>query len=195
MAVRRQRRNSGVATSPHPGHHAFVSTGLLFACARPKWLLMSDDFLRIIPTDQNYVPDSGQQQHALELLKALCPGADEYEATTYDELTFLDQGENCEAVLCPSCAARLHTLDDDGWWLERQEEAFRSSIADMRVTMPCCSNNIAFTSLQFDWPAGFAHFELSVRNPSLDDIYLPPKELKKLQDALNCRLTQIRAHC
>ena len=155
--------------------------------------LMSDDLLRIIPTDQKYIPDDDRQQRALGLLKTMCPDADEHEATVYDELTFIDQGVNCEAVLCPSCGVRLKTGDDD-WWLELQEQVADSSIADVQVTMPCCGNNTPFTSLRFDWSAGFAHFELCVQNPRVDDNLLGVDQLKKLQDALNCDLTQIRAH-
>ena len=34
--------------------------------------------------------------------------------------------------------------------------------------MPCCGASVLFTSLQFDRPAGFAHFELSIWNPNIE---------------------------
>jgi hypothetical protein len=157
---------------------------------------VSVDLLRLIPTDQNYIPDSSQRRDALALLKTWCPDADEIEATVYDKLTFIDQGENCEAVLCPSCNARMRTNEGDRWWWDLTEEIYveKRSIAHLRVTMPCCAADIPFPSLRFDWPAGFAHFELCVQNPGLDDNLLAPVELRKLEDVLNCKLMQIRTH-
>jgi hypothetical protein len=170
---------------------------LLYGCdvRRALETLMSDDLLRIIPTEQNYIPDSELQQRALGLLKTMFPAADEYDATVYDELTFIDQGVNCEAVLCPSCGARIRTDDNGGgWWSDLTEEIAHRSVADVRIAMPCCAADIPFSSLRFDWPAGFAHFELCIQNPTHDGGLLTSEELKKLQDVLSCELMQIRAH-
>jgi hypothetical protein len=158
-------------------------------------LKMSDDLLRIIPTDQNYIPDRKSQQGALGLLKIMLPDADEHEATVYDELTFIDQGTNCEAVLCPSCGDRVRTGDDDSrWWWDFTQEICSRSVAEVRITMPCCAADTPFPSLRFDWPAGFGYFELCIQNPRHENGLLTSDELKKLQDVLRCELMQIRAH-
>jgi hypothetical protein len=67
---------------------------------------MSETVLKIIPIDQDYVPNPAQQANALARLRELVPFG-MHEARVYDDLTFIDQGEYCEAVLCPSCTGRV----------------------------------------------------------------------------------------
>jgi len=87
------------------------------------------------------------------------------EAKAYDRLQFIDQGENCEAVLCPSCGKRFPidflTEDDPGttWRYEVTDAISKTSPIDqLRTTMPCCGAQLPFTSLKFDWPAGLHGF-------------------------------------
>jgi hypothetical protein len=68
---------------------------------------MSDHVLSIIPIDQNYIPNAAAQQIAVALLQEMLPDGEMCEAKAYDRLQFIDQGENCEAVLCPSCGKRF----------------------------------------------------------------------------------------
>ena len=79
---------------------------------------MSDHVLSIIPIDQNYIPRAEAQQIAVALLQEMLPDGEMCQAEAYDQLRFIDQGENCEAVLCPSCGRRFPidflTEDDPG---------------------------------------------------------------------------------
>jgi hypothetical protein len=59
--------------------------------------------------------------------------------------------------------------------------------------MPCCQNKVLSTDLTFDWPAGFAKFELSAMNPNINHD-LPPEQIAELEVVLKCKLKQIRAH-
>lgn len=152
---------------------------------------MSDNLLRIIPANPNYIPDADRRQRALDLLRAMLPDADRCEADVYNELTFIDQGTNCEAVICPSCSARVAA---DGWWWDLTEHLMGRPIAEERVAMPCCGGTVPFTSVAFDWPAGFAHFELCAWNPRVDDNLLALEDLQTLQSVLNCELKQVRTH-
>jgi hypothetical protein len=70
----------------------------------------------------------------------------------------------------------------------------RRPIAEVQVAMACCGRTVPFTSLAFDWPAGFAHFELCVWNPRIDDNLLTLVDLENLQSVLNCELKQVRTH-
>ena len=64
------------------------------------------------------------QQKAAALLQEMLPDGEMCKAEVYDELHFIDQGNNCEAVLCPSCGRRFaidfFTENDPGmtWWFE-----------------------------------------------------------------------------
>lgn len=53
--------------------------------------------------------------------------------------------------------------------------------------------NINLTILKFDWPAGFARFELSIWNPGVDGP-LSLDIIQKLEDHLKCKLIEIWAH-
>jgi hypothetical protein len=162
---------------------------------------MSDHVLSIIPIDQNYIPNAAAQQIAVALLQEMLPDGEMCEAKAYDRLQFIDQGENCEAVLCPSCGKRFPidflTEDDPGttWWYEVTDAISKTSPIDqLRTTMPCCGAQLPFTSLKFDWPAGFARFCLSIWNPNVDDGLLTEAQLARIELILGCKLAQIRAH-
>jgi hypothetical protein len=162
---------------------------------------VSDDVLSLIPVDREYVPSSAAREKAAVLLQAMLPDGEMCEAKVYDELHFIDQGENCEAVLCPACGRRFEldyfTENDPGltWWLAMSEAIAKDgSIKNVRATMPCCGASIPFTSLEFDWPAEFAHFALSIWNPNVADGRLTVAQLGMLEEVLGCKLKQIRAH-
>jgi hypothetical protein len=166
---------------------------------RGRGFAVSDDVLSIIPTDQNYVPSVEAQQTAVALLREMLPDGEMCKAEVYDQLHFIDQGANCEAVVCSSCGAHLgiDTESDAGvtWWYEMGDAISASeAITDLRTTMPCCGASVLFTSLQFDWPAGFAHFRLSIWNPNIEGGALNADKLGRLEAILGCKLTQIRAH-
>lgn len=59
--------------------------------------------------------------------------------------------------------------------------------------MPCCSQSVAATALTFDWPAGFAKFELWMMDPNIAE-NLDDDQLEKLESVLGCELMQVRAH-
>ena len=67
---------------------------------------MSESVLKIIPTDQDYVPSTEQQAHAVAVFRAMVPyGA--IEAKVYDDLEFIDQGQYCDTVLSSFCGKRI----------------------------------------------------------------------------------------
>ena len=92
---------------------------------------MSDDVLSLIPIDKEYVPSAAAREKAAALRQELLGDGEMCEAKVFDQLNFIDQGENCEAALCPPCGRRLeidHSTENDPgltWWLEMLE-AFQS---------------------------------------------------------------------
>jgi hypothetical protein len=161
---------------------------------------VSDDVLSIIPMDQDYIPSAGAQQIAVALLKEMLPEGEMCRAEVYEQLQFIDQGQNCESVLCPSCGKRF-PIDpfiehDPGmvWWYEVTEATSTRGIEQLQTTMPCCRAQVPFTSLRFDWSAGFARFRLSIWNTNAADGLLTAEQLGRIEAVLGCKLMQIRAH-
>jgi hypothetical protein len=161
---------------------------------------LSETVLKIIPTDQDYVPSPETQQKAIALLREMLPDGEMHEARAYNHLCFIDQGQYCEAVLCSSCGRHLpidpFTENDQGmlWWYGMTDViAAGTPVSDFQTTMPCCGARVPLTSLQFHLPAGFARFELIVWNPHAKEGVLNADQLGQLEAVFGRRLTQIQA--
>jgi hypothetical protein len=86
---------------------------------------------------------------------------------------FIDQGANLEAIVCPACGERLEfqpaqELDPiREWWYGVTDPLGQGNVAKVEATMPCCQAVVPFATLQFEWPAGIASFEVSIMNLAL----------------------------
>lgn len=154
---------------------------------------MSDNYLRLIATDPRWQPTTAAARQTVTVVTALMPGADSVEAEFYDEVTFIDQGTNLERILCPRC----HTELDSDWWAEEMARANNSELggspfSGLEVTTPCCSAGTSLNDLEYEWPAGFARFEIGVLNPQRN--WLEPHELVSVADALGHSIRQVMAH-
>lgn len=135
----------------------------------------------------------------MTLLGSFFPEGEDFQAEIYDEIEFIDQGENIEAVICPACEKRLemdHFTEGDpivAWWYDLSEVMEEAAVASITTKMPCCGQVVRMMDLEFDWPAGFARFELSVMNPNEAD-NLTELQLHELEQILDCQLRQVRAH-
>lgn len=161
---------------------------------------MSSDYLKLVPANPHYVPASVAQERAVAALEALLPEGSECETQDFGRVSFIDQGENLEAVLCPACSTRLPLYDDSpdasanqDWWCRIIDEVENGDTEGITVTMPCCSRSVPLTSLQFDWPAAFARFELSILDPGVGE-NLSKEQLAEFEKILGCELRQVRAH-
>lgn len=149
---------------------------------------MSDDYLRLIPTDPTWRPQAEAAQRAAATLSALVPTADGVEAELYDKVTFIDQGANFEQLSCPACHAEL-AMD---WWSDQMGHTGDAGFTDLAVTTPCCRIRTSLNDLVYDWPAGFAQAELSVLNPQRG--WLDDAELAQVAIELGHPLKQVMAH-
>jgi len=160
---------------------------------------MSDDYLKIIPADPHHVPPAECHARAVAYIEKLFPQGEECAADVYDAVQFIDQGENLEAVICPACGARTKIdffSDRDAglqWWYELGEEIEQTSAESIVTAIPCCHTSVRLVDLEFDWPAGFARFEVSIRNPNVAE-NLSVEQLAELEAVLGCKLRQVRAH-
>lgn len=165
---------------------------------------MSDSMFKLIPVERGFVPPTAKHAAAIRKLEEFAPDGEEVETRVHPHLEFIDQGENLEAIICPSCKKRLeidHFSEDDPidkWWHKANDEAdvhHGKAVFELNpgatCRMPCCQAQVKFIDLEFDWPGGFARFELTVSNPDLD---LTHQQIQELEQILGCRLKLIRAY-
>ena len=158
---------------------------------------MSDNYLRLIPTDAHFVPTECAVRSAVAFLRPSVPAADNLEVETYARPIFVDQGTNLEAIRCPRCGTTSSLHGPDGqnvqhWWNAITDSIDEHTVTELVVTMPCCTAEVPFANLSFEWPAGIASFEISILNPGVSG--LDERLVAKLEHMLGCKLRQIWAH-
>ena len=160
---------------------------------------MSDDVLKIIPNNPSYVPSDAAQSEAVTALEQLLPEGEMCNAEVYEEVSFIDCGENLESVLCPECGKEtlldFFSEDDPGqtWWYRLNDLLEEMLVLKIETPMPCCGKSVPLTKMKFNWPCGFSRFELSIYNPNIHE-NLNESEIVKLSKILGCELSQVRAH-
>ncbi|MFD9405784.1 hypothetical protein ACFWBN_02005 [Streptomyces sp. NPDC059989] len=153
---------------------------------------MSEDVLSIIPTDPRWQPDRDAADCAVSLVEELAPavvdGVDvEIDVTWHDAVTVVDCGGNLERIGCPLCRASI----DTEWWTDLLESQGDDGFTTLAVEVPCCGKPTTLDALDYDWPCGFARFEIAVWNPERP--WFSDDELTALAEALGHPVTQIRA--
>jgi hypothetical protein len=149
---------------------------------------MSDNWLRLIPTEPGWVPSAAQAAAATALLRSLAPNADEIEAVSHPDVVFVDAGANFERVGCSVCGEDL-SLD---WWQERISVASDDAFRSLTIRTPCCDVSVSLNDLSYDWPQGFARFELEAMNPGRGK--LSAEELGDLAETLGAEVREIWTH-
>ena len=126
---------------------------------------MSDNWIRIIPTDPAFVPTARAGTLGRELLDQLAPaGAGGAAAREIDfgAIVFVDAGSNFNSAACPWCGAVV----DLDWWRERMDVAALAGFTDLLTRTRCCDVTTSLNDLRYDWPQGFARWILEVMNPN-----------------------------
>ena len=149
---------------------------------------MSDNVLRLIPTDPQFVPDDASAERARDHLAELAPNADEVTQNMSEETQFVDPGANLERISCPRCGQNLPME----WWQDRMDDAFKARFTVLAVTTPCCGADVSLNDLNYEWPAGFARFVLEAMNPGVAD--LATAEIATLAEIVGSPLRRIWAH-
>jgi hypothetical protein len=154
---------------------------------------MSDNVLSIIPTDPWWQPERTSGERAAALVSELATGLpDDVEAETdttwHDALTVVDCGSNLERISCPHCRASI----DTEWWADLLEDHDEDGFATPAADVPCCGTATSLDVLEYDWPCGFARFEIAVWNPERDRF--TAEELARIGAVLGHPVRQIRAH-
>lgn len=150
---------------------------------------MSENFLRLLPTDPTFVPSAAAASAALRALRLIAPRSHEIDVVEEPEVVFLDAGGNFSAVRCPACQAELVIIP---WWQDEMSRAYETKFEDLSVVPPCCGSPTTLNDLDYDWPQGFARWWLEARNP--DRGKLQPHELGELAAAVGHPLREVWTH-
>ncbi|MFF2194302.1 hypothetical protein [Streptomyces sp. NPDC058157] len=154
---------------------------------------MSEDVLSIIPSDPWWQPDRDAVDHVIALVEELAPGvADgvdmEIDVTWHHVVTAVDCGGNLERIGCPLCRAAI----GKEWWGGLLEARCEDGFSTLAIEVPCCGGTTTLDVLDYDWPCGFARFEIAVWNP--ERLWFSEDELTALADRMGHPVKQIRAH-
>jgi hypothetical protein len=153
---------------------------------------VSDNVLSIIPTDPHWQPDQTAADRAAAIIAELAPDPDGVDVDInidwHDTITVVDCGANLERIGCPTCGA----LIDTQWWSDLLEERCDSGFDDLTATVPCCGASTRLDALTYEWPCGFARFEIAIWNPGRD--WFTDQEMTAVADALGHPVRQIMAH-
>ena len=157
-------------------------------CVRLKGEV-SDDYIRIIPRDPDFVPDEVRRQNAVSFFRTIAPQADEIRSSVSENVTFIDCAENFERVCCPSCGAELSV---HAWqkWLD--EDFDGEGFAFSQHAMPCCVARHLLHELTYEWPQGFARSKVWAMNPNIGK--LTDNQCSRFEQLLGCPVRVIYQH-
>ena len=148
---------------------------------------MSDNWVILIPTDPEFVPDVLARRQACEELTRRLPAAYRIDDDLTDDVRFIHQGANFESVSCPSCGEEL-TLE---WWQGAMNAAHAGHFRDLRATPPCCNVPTSLNDLRYDWPAGFARFEIDIKG-GVEGV--EASDMSVVEGILGCKLRLVWRH-
>lgn len=149
---------------------------------------MSDNILKLIPTDPIYIPNVRGQEAARNLLASIVPNAEEVSVQVTGKVGFIDCGANLSKIICPHCHSELKI----NWWHEAMARASANNFQDLMANVPCCNASVSLNELEYDFPAGFARFALEARNPGVQKV--EADKIRRLEFLLGTRLREIWAH-
>jgi hypothetical protein len=154
---------------------------------------VSDSYLRLIPTDKQWQPGPEAAAAATTYVTGLFSGpeddVEEVEAEFHDQVTLIDAGENTTRISCSNCGGDIEV----GWFFDLAGEEGEIP-GGLDVAPPCCGAVVVLDSLRYDWPVGFARFEICAMNPTRAGYELDAAELAVVAELLGHPVSQILAH-
>lgn len=147
---------------------------------------MSDTVLNFIPTIPSFVPFSKNQEEAIRFLSEVYP-ISKIESTVTDNIEFIGQGENFESVSCNLCGSLIDIED----WQEAMEGAYNEQFNNLNFITPCCLQTTSLNDLNYNSPAGFSRFTITIIDAQKD---LSQEELTKMKKILDVDIRHVWAH-
>ncbi|MBL7495833.1 hypothetical protein I6A84_24070 [Frankia sp. CNm7] len=154
---------------------------------------MSDDVLSVIPTDPWWQPEASQAERARGLVTTLVPWnpdsiEPEVSLTWHESVALVDCGANLERITCPRCENEV----DTDWWRALLDDRYEDGFNDLSAVLPCCGRQSSLADLHYDWPCGFARFEIEIWNPGRS--WLTEGELAAIAAEIGHPVRQVMAH-
>lgn len=154
---------------------------------------VSDNYLRLIPTAPTWEPDAEAATVATEYVAGLFAGpgdsAGEVTHEFYGKVAVIDSGVNTDSAKCTRCGDPI----DLAWVFEVIEQR-ADDLSHLDAVLPCCGERSSLNDLEYDWPMGFASFEICVLNGARDPYELQRGELERLGSLLGHPVRQVLAH-
>jgi hypothetical protein len=152
---------------------------------------VSDNVLSVIPTDPRWRPEPPLAERVRVIVEGLLPDLDgitEVKLTWHQRVAVVDCGANLQRITCPHCTAEI----DTNWWGDLIEDRYEMGFDDLTADLPCCGRTASLTDLGYDWPCGFARFEIEIWNPERG--WFSTDELTAVAKAIGHPVRQIMAH-
>lgn len=154
---------------------------------------MSDDWIRVIPTSPSWQPDREAAKSAVEYVSGLFVGPDnaldDVQAEFHQGIALIDSGVNTASFTCAACS----TVIGIEWVLDIVDER-SEDLSNLDVHLPCCGALASLNELDYDWPMGFARFEIGVLNARRATYELDEAELHEVGRLLGHPVRQVLAH-
>src|SRR6185437_12390699 len=94
---------------------------------------MSDNWLKIIPSDPLFQPSQPAAELARALLATFIPRAAAIRSEFKPSTEFFHPGGNWSGVKCPACGANA-----EPWWQSAMAAASKKQFAELSTTAACC---------------------------------------------------------
>ncbi len=104
-----------------------------------------------------------------------------------DDIEFVNPMANFENVYWNLCG---HDIKIESWQ-DVMQQAYKSKFKDISFVTPCCQKTTNLNDLNYQWPAGFAKFTISISKPPED---INEDQLKELENILGTKIRKIWAH-
>lgn len=145
---------------------------------------MSDAIIRLIPTDPTIEPAGEVVEKTVILLRGMVPQSESVGVHYWNEIRFVDCGENLTQISCCECGA-----DAGDWWPDAMNTAHEIQFRDLEIKAPCCGAVVSLNELTYDWPAGFARFAIEVTNPQVRKF--SSGQILQIENVLGLKLRQV----
>ncbi len=152
---------------------------------------MSDDYVYVIPEEAGLVPDEAKRRSAVAYFRSIAPRAGEVTISVSDHLEFIHCGANFGKIRCPSCGGlmELHTWQD---WMNEDFQGKGQGFVLSKRPLPCCGAQSSLHDLKYEWPQGFARFNVCAENPSIGK--LSQEQCRRFDQLLGCPVRIIYEH-
>lgn len=151
--------------------------------------------ISILPADPQFVPPEASVKSAVLVVEKYFPYPRDFEVEveTFPEPHFFRAGESCDRFVCPECATKVRSDEDDDWYGRFDAAEAAPNALAYRMEMPCCKKQVLLSDISFDshWglTAFIARFRISRDDINPDDV--PEAFLQEMQQALGCDAVQM----